>query len=129
MEKTLKIYVYSEGERPIFHEPELNGIYASEGWFMKQLQESKHFVTKNGDKAHLFYLPFSSHVLQEVLYVPDSHSRKNLVRYLSSYLKNITTAHRFWGRIDGADHFIVACHDWVYILHLYASICNLDGCL
>ncbi|KAG6418910.1 hypothetical protein SASPL_121117 [Salvia splendens] len=112
MEKTLKIYIYSEGERPIFHEPELNGIYASEGWFMKQLQENKHFVTKNGDKAHLFYLPFSSHVLQEVLYVPDSHSRKNLVRYLSSYLKNITTTHRFWDRTNGTDHFLVACHDW-----------------
>ncbi|XP_057799534.1 probable glycosyltransferase At5g25310 [Salvia miltiorrhiza] len=112
MEQTLKIYIYSEGERPVFHEPKLNGIYASEGWFMKQLQESKHFVTKNGNKAHLFYLPFSSHVLQEVLYVPGSHSRKNLVRYLSSYLKNITSTHRFWDRTNGTDHFLVACHDW-----------------
>ncbi|KAH6783807.1 hypothetical protein C2S52_008766 [Perilla frutescens var. hirtella] len=112
MEQTLKIYIYTEGERPIFHQPELNGIYASEGWFMKQLEENKHFVTKNSNKAHLFYLPFSSHILQEVLYVPDSHSRKNLVRYLNSYLQNITSTYRFWNRTNGADHFLVACHDW-----------------
>ncbi|KAH6822327.1 Exostosin family protein [Perilla frutescens var. hirtella] len=111
MEQTLKIYIYTEGERPIFHQPELNGIYASEGWFMKQLEENKHFVTKNANKAHLFYLPFSSRVLQKALLDLDSHSRKILVRYLSSYLQNITTTHRFWNRTNGTDHFLVACHD------------------
>ncbi|PIN23018.1 Xylogalacturonan beta-1,3-xylosyltransferase [Handroanthus impetiginosus] len=78
MEQTLKTYIYTEGERPIFHQPELNGIYASEGWFMKQLEKHKHFVTKNAHKAHLFYLPFSSRVLQEVLYVPNSHESQEL---------------------------------------------------
>lgn len=120
MEQTLKIYTYDEGERPIFHEPELNGIYASEGWFMKQLQENKQFVTQNPDKAHLYYLPFSSHILQEVLYVPSSHSRKNLVRYLNSYLHNIITMYPFWNRANGADHFLVACHDWV---RLHTFLC------
>ncbi|KAM3688723.1 hypothetical protein ACJW31_10G172500 [Castanea mollissima] len=32
MEKTLKVYIYREGEKPIFHKPPLKGIYASEGW-------------------------------------------------------------------------------------------------
>lgn len=113
MEQTLKIYIYMEGERPIFHQPQLNGIYASEGWFMKQLQENKHFITSNPNEAHLFYLPFSSHILQETLYVPNSHSRKNLVQYLSSYVKTITETYPFWNRTDGSDHFLVACHDWV----------------
>ncbi|KAJ0511806.1 putative exostosin [Helianthus annuus] len=36
MEKTLKVYIYKEGEKPIFHPPEaiMKGMYASEGWFM-----------------------------------------------------------------------------------------------
>ncbi|KAL3330385.1 hypothetical protein AABB24_034297, partial [Solanum stoloniferum] len=57
MEKTLKVYIYAEGERPIFHSGPLDGIYASEGWFIKLLQENKGFVTKNPKKAHLFYFP------------------------------------------------------------------------
>ncbi|KAG8375587.1 hypothetical protein BUALT_Bualt10G0116000 [Buddleja alternifolia] len=132
MEQTLKIYIYTEGERPIFHESELNGIYASEGWFMKLLEENKHFVTKNPDKAHIFYLPFSSRMLEETLYVPNSHSRKNLVQHLSSYLKNITTKHRFWNRASGADHFLVACHDWApaetsrIMRNCIRALCNAD---
>lgn len=133
MEKTLKIYIYTEGEQPIFHQPALTGIYASEGWFMKQLEENKHFVTKNGDQAHLFYLPFSSWMLEKALYVPDSHSSKNLVRYLSSYLQNITTTYRFWNRTDGADHFLVACHDWApfetsrIMAKCIRALCNADA--
>ncbi|XP_035846607.1 uncharacterized protein LOC110900350 [Helianthus annuus] len=47
MEKTLKVYIYKEGDKPIFHRPEamLTGVYASEGWFMKNIKESKNFVT------------------------------------------------------------------------------------
>ncbi|KAK6140873.1 hypothetical protein DH2020_025405 [Rehmannia glutinosa] len=128
MEQTLKIYVYTEGERPIFHQPELDGIYASEGWFMKLLEENKHFVTTNPNKAHLFYLPFSSRILEETLYVPNSHSHKNLVKYLSSYLKTITTKHDFWNRTDGADHFLVACHDWTsrIMKNCIRALCNAD---
>ncbi|KAL7122048.1 hypothetical protein ACP275_01G021500 [Erythranthe tilingii] len=132
MEKTLKIYIYAEGEKPVFHQPELSGIYASEGWFMKQLEENKHFITKNPQKAHLFYFPFSSHLLQQTLYVPNSHSRKNLVRYLSSYLKTITKKHRFWNRTDGADHFLAACHDWApaetsrIMKNCIRALCNAD---
>ncbi|CAA0810570.1 Exostosin family protein [Striga hermonthica] len=133
MKKTLKIYIYTEGEKPVFHQPELEGIYASEGWFMKQLQENKHFVTKNPDKAHLFYLPFSSRLLEETLYVPNSHSRKNLVQYLSRYLQKITTTYRFWNRTGGADHFLVACHDWApaetsrIMKNCIRSLCNADA--
>ncbi|GFQ01995.1 probable glycosyltransferase at5g03795 [Phtheirospermum japonicum] len=133
MEQTLKIYNYREGEKPIFHQPELDGIYASEGWFMKQLEENKHFVTTNANKAHLFYLPFSSRMLEETLYVPNSHSRKNLVQYLSRYLKTITTKYRFWNRTCGADHFLVACHDWApsetsrIMKNCIRSLCNADA--
>ncbi|KAK2995013.1 hypothetical protein RJ640_012253, partial [Escallonia rubra] len=113
MEQTLKVYIYREGERPIFHLPVLKGIYASEGWFMKQLKTNKHYVTKNPRNAHLFYLPFSSRMLEETLYVPGSHSRKNLVQHLKNYLDMIVSRYPFWNRTGGADHFLVACHDWV----------------
>ncbi len=65
MEDTLKVYIYREGEKPVLHQPRLEGIYASEGWFMKLLEANKKFITKNPRKAHLFYLPFSSQLLEE----------------------------------------------------------------
>lgn len=113
MEQMLKVYVYKEGVRPIFHQPVLKGIYSSEGWFMKLLEANKNFVTKNPRKAHLFYLPFSSRMLEETLYVPDSHSHKNLVKHLKNYVNMIAARYSFWNRTGGADHFLVACHDWV----------------
>ncbi|KAG6490588.1 hypothetical protein ZIOFF_051888 [Zingiber officinale] len=75
MESLLKVYIYQDGSKPIFHRPDLKGIYASEGWFMKLMEGNKNFVVKDPKKAHLFYLPYSAH--------------------------------------RGADHFLVACHDWL----------------
>nr|XP_016510889.1 PREDICTED: probable glycosyltransferase At3g07620 [Nicotiana tabacum]XP_016510890.1 PREDICTED: probable glycosyltransferase At3g07620 [Nicotiana tabacum]XP_016510891.1 PREDICTED: probable glycosyltransferase At3g07620 [Nicotiana tabacum]XP_016510892.1 PREDICTED: probable glycosyltransferase At3g07620 [Nicotiana tabacum] len=132
MEQILKVYIYSEGERPVFHTPVLKGIYASEGWFMKLLKRNKNVVTKNPKKAHLFYLPFSSRMLEEALYVPNSHSRRNLVRYLSDYLNTIIQRHNFWNRTAGADHFLVACHDWApqetkrIMANCIRALCNAD---
>ncbi|KAK3015951.1 hypothetical protein RJ639_007328 [Escallonia herrerae] len=132
MEQTLKVYIYREGERPIFHLPVLKGIYASEGWFMKQLKTNKHYVTKNPRNAHLFYLPFSSRMLEETLYVPGSHSRKNLVQHLKNYLDMIVSRYPFWNRTGGADHFLVACHDWApaetekYLASCIRALCNSD---
>ncbi|RDX61150.1 putative glycosyltransferase, partial [Mucuna pruriens] len=132
MEKTLKVYVYREGAKPIMHSPYLLGIYASEGWFMKQMEASKQFVTKDPKKAHLFYLPFSSRMLEETLYVQNSHSTRNLVQYLKNYVDMIATKHHFWNRTGGADHFLVACHDWApketkrHMAKCLRSLCNAD---
>ncbi|KAL0718172.1 hypothetical protein Bca4012_067494 [Brassica carinata] len=68
MEKMLKVYVYKEGDKPIMHTPPLGGIYASEGWFMKLIESNNKFVTEDATKAHLFYVPFSSRMLEETLY-------------------------------------------------------------
>lgn len=115
MEQTLKVYVYSEGDRPIFHQPEaiMEGVYASEGWFMKQMESSSRFLTKDPTKAHLFYLAFSSRILQQKLYVRESHRRTNLVKYLRDYIDLIVSNYPFWNRTSGSDHFFTACHDWV----------------
>ncbi|XP_015083951.1 probable glycosyltransferase At5g03795 [Solanum pennellii] len=132
MEKTLKVYIYAEGETPIFHSGPLDGIYASEGWFVKLLQENKRFVTKNPKKAHLFYLPISFRLLKLTLYVPDSHNRTNIIQFLSNYVDMIAQKYRFWNRTDGADHFIVACHDWApavtdeIMSNCIRSLCNAD---
>ncbi|XP_039122474.1 uncharacterized protein LOC120259018 isoform X3 [Dioscorea cayenensis subsp. rotundata] len=112
MVRTLKVYVYKEGQKPIFHQPLLNGIYSSEGWFMKLMEGNRNFIVKDPRKAHLFYLPFSSRLLQSTLYVPNSHNRTLMELCLKEYLDKIATKYPFWNRTGGADHFLVACHDW-----------------
>ncbi|KAL6006126.1 hypothetical protein ACLOJK_040172 [Asimina triloba] len=132
MENMLKVYVYKEGGRPIFHTPMLRGIYASEGWFMKQMEGNKKFAVKDPRKAHLFYLPFSSRSLQYKLYVPGSHNRRNLAAHLKNYVENIAAKYPFWNRTGGADHFLAACHDWApyetrrTLDHTIRALCNSD---
>ncbi|XP_057737377.1 probable glycosyltransferase At5g03795 isoform X1 [Arachis stenosperma] len=132
MEKMLKVYIYKDGDRPIFHEPLLDGIYASEGWFMKLMEENKHFVTQDPELAHLFYIPFSSRLLQLTIYVRNSHNRSNLIQYMAKHVDMIAGKYPFWSRTDGADHFVVACHDWApaetrgRILNCIRALCNAD---
>nr|XP_010924229.1 probable glycosyltransferase At5g03795 [Elaeis guineensis] len=112
MERILKVYIYEDGPAPIFHTPELQGIYASEGWFMKLMQENWRFAVTNPSKAHLFYLPYSSHQLGLTLYVRDSHNLRPLSLFLRDYVNMVAAKYPFWNRTRGADHFLVACHDW-----------------
>ncbi|KAL0742164.1 hypothetical protein Bca4012_083677 [Brassica carinata] len=63
MERKLRVYVYKEGNKPIFHRPMPRGIYASED-------------------------------------------------HLKEYVDMIAAKYKFWNRTGGADHFLVACHDW-----------------
>ncbi|CAN0901509.1 Probable glycosyltransferase At5g03795 [Linum grandiflorum] len=132
MERTLKVYIYKEGKKPIFHVPILKGLYASEGWFMKLMQGSKQFVVKDPQKAHLFYMPFSSRMLEYSLYVRNSHNRTNLRQHLKDYSETIAAKYPYWNRTGGADHFLVACHDWApyetshHMEHCIKALCNAD---
>ncbi|CAA0395513.1 unnamed protein product [Arabidopsis thaliana] len=112
MELILKVYIYPDGDKPIFHEPHLNGIYASEGWFMKLMESNTQFVTKNPEKAHLFYMPYSVKQLQKSIFVPGSHNIKPLSIFLRDYVNMLSIKYPFWNRTHGSDHFLVACHDW-----------------
>ncbi|KAK5813117.1 hypothetical protein PVK06_028563 [Gossypium arboreum] len=112
MEMILKVYIYRDGKKPIFHQPRLNGIYASEGWFMKLMEANREFVTKEPEKAHLFYLPYSSRQLELALYVRNSHNLRPLSKFLRDYVNMIASKYPFWNRTHGSDHFLVACHDW-----------------
>ncbi|KAF3660488.1 putative DNA mismatch repair protein MSH4-like [Capsicum annuum] len=135
MELLLKVYIYKEGERPIFHEPHLTGIYSSEGWFMKLMEQNRYFVTRDPEKAHLFYLPYSSRQLQMAVYVPNSHNLRPLSIFLRDYVNMLAAKYPFWNRTHGTDHFLVACHDWgPYILkdhkelirNTIKALCNAD---
>lgn len=137
MEQILKVYIYRDGKRPIFHtfSPVLKGIYASEGWFMKLLEGNTKFVVKDSNKAHLFYLPYSARQLEVTLYKPDSHDMRPLSIFLKNYVDRISARYPFWNRTRGADHFLVACHDWgPYTTRLHTdlskntikALCNAD---
>ncbi|MFQ6627110.1 hypothetical protein Gotur_005909 [Gossypium turneri] len=119
MEMILKVYIYRDGKKPIFHQPRLNGIYASEGWFMKLMEANREFVTKEPEKAHLFYLPYSSRQLELALYVRNSHNLRPLSKFLRDYVNMIASKYPFWNRTHGSDHFLVACHDWVQLSALF----------
>jgi len=84
----------------------------SEGWFMKLMEEDHRFAVNDPRKAHLFYLPYSSHQLGLALYMPNSHNLKPLSMFLEDYVNNISSKYPFWNRTRGAGHFLVACHDW-----------------
>ncbi|ESQ47401.1 hypothetical protein EUTSA_v10028139mg, partial [Eutrema salsugineum] len=92
-----------EGKKPIFHKPKPRGIYASE------------------EKAHLFYIPVSIKALRTSL-GRDFQTPKSLADHLEEYVDLIAGKYKFWNRTGGADHFLVACHDWnrdQYSMHGY----------
>ncbi|XP_025876577.1 probable glycosyltransferase At3g07620 isoform X1 [Oryza sativa Japonica Group] len=135
MERLLKVFVYHDGAKPIFHSPELKGIYASEGWFMKLMEGNQHFVVRDPNRAHLFYLPYSSRQLEHNLYVPGSNTIEPLSIFVKKYIDFISTKFPYWNRTKGADHFFVACHDWgPYTTKLHdelrkntiKALCNAD---
>uniref|UniRef100_A0A0E0JD60 Exostosin GT47 domain-containing protein n=2 Tax=Oryza punctata TaxID=4537 RepID=A0A0E0JD60_ORYPU len=135
MERLLKVFVYHDGAKPIFHSPELKGIYASEGWFMKLMEGNQHFVVRDPNRAHLFYLPYSSHRLEHNLYVPGSNTIEPLSIFVKNYIDFISAKFPYWNRTKGADHFFVACHDWgPYTTKLHdelrkntiKALCNAD---
>lgn len=135
METILKVFIYPDGDKPIFHQPHLYGIYASEGWFMKFMEASREFVSRDPEKAHLFYLPYSARQLEVAVYVPNSHNLRPLSIFMRDYANMIAAKYPYWNRTHGRDHFLVACHDWgPYALTMHEeltkntmkALCNAD---
>ncbi|CAN6456629.1 unnamed protein product [Victoria cruziana] len=112
MEKIFKVYIYKDGKAPVFHKPYVRGIYASEGWFMKLMETSKHFAASDPSKAHMFYLPYSALKLRSATNTTGATRQKFLALYLKNYISMLAAKYPFWNRTHGADHFLVACHDW-----------------
>ena len=83
------------------------------GYSFDRWSEGGTFRTTRPEEALLFFMPYSVANMVDDLYQPGSKSMHPLSVFIASYIHTIAAAHPFWNRTHGADHFFVACHDWV----------------
>uniref|UniRef100_A0A7N0UA91 Exostosin GT47 domain-containing protein n=1 Tax=Kalanchoe fedtschenkoi TaxID=63787 RepID=A0A7N0UA91_KALFE len=135
MEKQLRIYIYDEGEPPLFHTGPCQGILATEGYFINQLEMDTRFVTRDPEKAQLFFLSFSVTYMARYVYVRDNHHWRAMKHTIRDYVRVISDKYPYWNRSLGADHFMLACHDWgpklsLWVPNLYnnsiRALCNAN---
>ncbi|XP_021277218.1 probable glycosyltransferase At5g20260 [Herrania umbratica] len=114
MEKRFKVWVYREGEPPLVHGGPLNNIYGIEGQFIEEMESEKnHFLARHPDEAHAFLIPVSVVKIIKLLYMPlTTYSRVQLQWVVTDYVGVIADKYPYWNRSNGADHFLVSCHDW-----------------
>jgi hypothetical protein len=122
MEKRFKIFVYREGEPPLVHNGPCIDIYTTEGRFIEELQLGNRFVTSNPEDAHVFFLPFSVTMLVSYIYKSTTYDLTPLTRFVRDYIDVVAHKYSFWNRSQGADHFMLSCHDWV----MYSVISNRE---
>lgn len=113
MEKVFKVFVYEEGEPPVFHDGPCRSIYSTEGRFIYAMEMENRMRTRDPDQAHVFFLPFSVVKMVKMIYEPNSHDMDPLRRTISDYINVVSTKYPHWNRSLGADHFMLSCHDWV----------------
>ncbi|GKV02585.1 hypothetical protein SLEP1_g15007 [Rubroshorea leprosula] len=115
MEKRLKVWVYKEGQLPLFHGGPLKDIYGIEGQFLDELEGGKSpFIAHHPDEAHVFMVPVSISNIIRYIYMPIvTYSRDKLQRIVTDYITVVAEKYPYWNRSGGADHFLVSCHDWV----------------
>ncbi|KAH7855976.1 hypothetical protein Vadar_031212 [Vaccinium darrowii] len=111
MEKQFKVFVYEEGEPPIFHDGPCKSIYAMEGNFIYHMEISQ-FRTKDPEKAHVFFLPFSVTSIVRFVYERKKHYWAPMKQTVKDYVHLVARKYQYWNRSLGADHFMLACHDW-----------------
>ncbi|KAF5749398.1 Exostosin family protein putative isoform 1 [Tripterygium wilfordii] len=114
MEKRFKVWVYREGELPLTHGGPMNDIYSIEGQFMSEMESEKsHFMARNPDEAHVFFIPISVVNIISYLYKPlVTYKRDQLQLVVSDYVDFVAAKYPYWNRSNGADHFLLSCHDW-----------------
>ncbi|CAL5334627.1 unnamed protein product [Camellia sinensis] len=74
--------------------------------------EISKFRTRDPERAHLYFLPFSVTMITQVVYVVDSHDWGPMKNTAKDYVDVIAHKYPYWNRSLGADHFMLACHDW-----------------
>ncbi|KAI5330260.1 hypothetical protein L3X38_029658 [Prunus dulcis] len=85
MERLFKIYVYEEGDPPIFH----NGPCKSIGRFIHEMEmemDNNIYKTTDPDEALVYFLPFSVVMLVQYLYAADSHNTNSIGRAVIDYV-------------------------------------------
>ncbi|CAN6992352.1 hypothetical protein IGI04_003979 [Brassica rapa subsp. trilocularis] len=113
MEKMFKIYVYEEGDPPIFHYGLCKDIYSMEGLFLNFMENDVlTYRTRDPDKAHVYFLPFSVVMILHHLFDPVVRDKAVLERVIVDYVQIISEKYPYWNTSDGFDHFMLSCHDW-----------------
>ncbi|CAL5207333.1 unnamed protein product [Lathyrus oleraceus] len=112
MEKQFKVFVYEEGEIPVFHNGPCKSIYSMEGNFIHAIEINEQFRTRDPEKAHVFFLPFSVVMLVRFVYLRDSRDFSPIRKTVTDYVNVISEKYPYWNRSLGADHFMLSCHDW-----------------
>lgn len=111
MEKRFKVYIYEDWDPPVVHYGPCKHTYAIEGLFIQALEVSP-FRTTDASKAHLYFLPFSVTMITQFVYIPESHEWNLMKSFVADYVNTISSKYPYWNRTLGADHFMLACHDW-----------------
>ncbi|EYU41560.1 hypothetical protein ABFS82_10G047100 [Erythranthe guttata] len=111
MEKLFKIYVYEDGDPPLFHYSKSKGILGIEGILIHQIEISK-FRTRDPGKAHVYFIPLSVQSIATYAYVIHNRAWSPLQNIARDYVKLISTKYPHWNQTLGRDHFILGCHDW-----------------
>ncbi|KAI4319009.1 hypothetical protein MLD38_032659 [Melastoma candidum] len=112
MEKTFKVFVYDEGDPPVFHSGPCKSIYSMEGNFIHMMEVNTQFRTNDPKRAHVFFLPFSVAMLVQYVYIRNSHDFGPIKRTVVDYIDVLSRKYPYWNRSSGLDHFMLACHDW-----------------
>ncbi|WCJ29987.1 Exostosin family protein [Euphorbia peplus] len=117
MVKRFKIWTYREGEIPLAHGGPSFGVYAFEGQFINEIESpGSPFKAQNEEEAHLFFIPLSVTAIIEYIYLPiktkAEYSRDRLGRVVKDYVQVVANKYPYWNRSNGADHFLLSCHDW-----------------
>lgn len=123
MEKMFKIYVYEEGDPPIFHYGLCKDIYSMEGLFLNFMgNDVLTYRTRDPDKAHVYFLPFSVVMILHHLFDPVVRDKAVLERVIVDYVQIISEKYPYWNSSDGFDHFMLSCHDWVSCSCVYLLV-------
>lgn len=129
MEKRFKIFVYKEGDPPLFHDGPCYHLYTTEGIFIHKMQMDIHFQTQDPEKAHVFFLPYS--ITRMVQYIWERGKYFDVIGNLvQDYVNVIARKHHYFNRSLGTDHFMLSCHDWVcFRCPIYISPLGRPNCM
>ncbi|KAK7282204.1 hypothetical protein RIF29_10812 [Crotalaria pallida] len=123
MEKKFKIFVYEEGEPPLFHNGYSKSLYSIEGKFIHELEKGRYYHTNDPDEACVYFLPFSVVMMVKYVFIPESNDLSPIGLLVKDYIQIISNKYPFWNKSLGYDHFMLTCHDWGP--YASASVANL----
>ncbi|GER54264.1 exostosin family protein [Striga asiatica] len=109
--KNFRIYVYEDGDPPLFHYSKSLGILGIEGILIHQIEISK-FRTRDPENAHVYFIPLSVQSIATYAYVIHNRAWSPLQDIARDYVRLISSKYPYWNRTLGHDHFILGCHDW-----------------